>query len=336
MHKYAVCQKRKEMRTEMKKDDLAKNYFSVQDILAKLQDSMVLRQEMPDGSLEMTIYHILPGIYLVLNNVHTAYVPCMSGSTNDTILTVNYCLEGRCEFQLPGNNYSYVDQHMSSIGTLRVQDSFYYPSAYYLGYEIYLYYPLFTQETRQILQLFSIDPELLFSKYRNIFLASTPAPLARIWEDLYAAREHISIGKVRLQTLHILQYLTDETVVPQVKNMFLTKTQAGLAKRLKEILTENLSEHRSVRSVADCFGISETSLKNYFRLVYGQNISQFLNEERMKLAAELLATTSNSVSDIAKACGYVNQGRFAKLFKKYHHMKPLDYRRNAALQHTIK
>ena len=46
----------------MKKDDLAQNYFSMQDILAKLQDSMVLRQEMPDGSLEMTIYHILPGI----------------------------------------------------------------------------------------------------------------------------------------------------------------------------------------------------------------------------------------------------------------------------------
>lgn len=36
-----------------------------------------------------------------------------------------------------------------------------------------------------------------------------------------------------------------------------------------------------------------------------------------------------SVSDIAKACGYVNQGRFASVFREFYGMKPLDYRRNA-------
>ncbi len=117
--------------------------------------------------------------------------------------------------------------------------------------------------------------------------------------------------------------------------IYLTKTQAQLAKQLKEILTENFSRHIAVRTVADTYGISETSLKNYFRYVYGMNVSTYLNKARMEYAGRLLSETTLSIADIARSCGYTNQGRFAKVFCDYYQVKPLDYRRASRNPDTL-
>ena len=103
---------------------------------------------------------------------------------------------------------------------------------------------------------------------------------------------------------------------------------------MKELLVKDLSQHIPIRTIASSYGVSETSLKNYFRSVYGVTVSQYLNEARMHLAGKLLTTTTMSISDIARNCGYTNQGRFAKIFRDYYHMKPLDYRRNASI-HSV-
>lgn len=69
--------------------------------------------------------------------------------------------------------------------------------------------------------------------------------------------------------------------------LYLSKAQTMLAKKAKEMLTADLSQH--------------------------------------------LSTSELSISDIAKACGYVNQGRFASIFRDYYGMKPFDYRRMAGM-----
>lgn len=117
----------------------------------------------------------------------------------------------------------------------------------------------------------------------------------------------------------------------QSSQPFLTRTQAALAKKAQEILLTDLSRHISAARIAASLSVSETSLKNYFRSVYGMNLSTYLNHKRMELAAKLLSESDQNISDIARACGYVNQGRFAKVFKDFYHMKPLDYRRNKHL-----
>ena len=51
-----------------------------------------------------------------------------------------------------------------------------------------------------------------------------------------------------------------------------------------------------MRLLAEKFSVGETSLKNYFRGVYGQNISTYLREARMKAAAEFLEDTSRPIA----------------------------------------
>lgn len=317
--------------TKHMKKDISTFSQNADKILRQLQDIMTVRQDIDDGYMELTAYSVLPGIFLVLNDVHATVIPLTPSMLMTDVFTINYCLDGRCEFRLEDDSYSYVSKNLTSIGSQTVQDYFYYPSAYYLGYEFYILPSLFTDETSHVLRLFSIDFSVLAARYQKNVPCVTPDSLVQLWNAMQHVQKQGDIGFIRLTAMQILHYLCHENVLPSCANLFLTKTQSNLAKKAKAILTEDLSRHIAIRTIAESFGVSETSLKNYFRSVYGMTISQYLNEERMQLAARLLTETTMNGSDIAKACGYVNQGRFAKIFRDFYGMKPLDYRRNSRL-----
>lgn len=90
----------------------------------------------------------------------------------------------------------------------------------------------------------------------------------------------------------------------------------------------DLRQHHPAWELAEEFSISETN----FRGVYGQNISVYLREIRMNKAGELLATTRLSVAEIAEQVGYLNQSKFASVFKKQFGVSPLEYRRSRHLE----
>ena len=78
------------------------------------------------------------------------------------------------------------------------------------------------------------------------------------------------------------------------KNLRLLYGTSGVDRQKKQ----NKSSPQISGNISPCvcwpekFSVGETSLKNYFRGVYGQNISTYLREVRMKAAAEFLANTS--------------------------------------------
>ena len=52
----------------------------------------------------------------------------------------------------------------------------------------------------------------------------------------------------------------------------------------------------------------------------------------MRKAAELLTGSRLSVSEVAEQVGYINQSKFASVFKKQFDMSPLEYRRRRHLE----
>ena len=187
-------------------------------------------------------------------------------------------------------------------------------------------------ETHAAEQLLELDLTALRSRYLHSMICTTPQELMILWDDLYKAMQTAALGAVRLRTLAVLHWLYTHKTLPQNSSQYLTRTQSLLAKRLEEELTRDLSRRVAVHTVAAALGVGETSLKNYFRSVYGVNVSTYQNNARMKLAARLLAHTDQSIANIARQCGYVNQGRFAGVFYEKYHVKPLDYRRRTRLQ----
>ncbi|MBX4262727.1 AraC family transcriptional regulator [Clostridium estertheticum] len=102
--------------------------------------------------------------------------------------------------------------------------------------------------------------------------------------------------------------------------------------KTERIITADLKQHHPAYELAKLFSISETSLKNYFRGIYGQNISVYLREARMNEAEKMLEKTKMPISKISEQVGYMNQSKFASVFKLQYNMSPLEYRRKKVIE----
>ena len=129
----------------------------------------------------------------------------------------------------------------------------------------------------------------------------------------------------------LLLELGRQPYVPHPRIRYFTLSQVTIAKEVRSILLSDLSQNHTARELAERFQIGETSLKNYFRGVFGENLSVWLREARMRRAAELLRDTELRVAEIAEQVGYENQSKFAAVFAKQFGCPPLEYRRRARL-----
>ena len=218
------------------------------------------------------------------------------------------------------------------------QKQYVYPRRIYEGMEFFVDTDTLTAESAWIQKEFGIDFHKiieLFCPNGNTYI-STVAPeveeiLTKLWGLLDIAPP-FSIFQMKVYVLalfSLLQSLND--IPPSQACTFFTETQVEIAKRVEKIITSDLRQHHPAWELAAQFSVSETSLKNYFRGVFGQNISIYLREMRMKKAADLLTTTKLSVATIAEKVGYMNQSKFASVFKKQFDMSPLEYRRHKTL-----
>ena len=76
-----------------------------------------------------------------------------------------------------------------------------------------------------------------------------------------------------------------------------------------------------------CMSISK--LKYTFKMMYGFNISEYINNMRLSQAKKLLQDNTISISDIANRVGYKTTSAFTKMFKEKTGILPSDYRKSA-------
>ena len=81
-----------------------------------------------------------------------------------------------------------------------------------------------------------------------------------------------------------------------------------------------------MEEVAEALGISPTYLSRLFKRETGQCLQDFINEERVKRAANLLRYSDMGLTEIAQYVNFPNQSYFGKIFKKYTNMTPRAYR----------
>ena len=205
-----------------------------------------------------------------------------------------------------------------------------FPTRQYQGIKIYFDLPLLLQSCGELLKSFSLDLPTLEKNYcgnHKTYINGADSELENIFQKLWRLSEKPSAFHLQIYTLELLHRLLNMEIRPPKTCGFYTETQVEIAKRAAQILSNDLRQHIPIRQIAERFSVSETSLKNYFRGVYGQNISTWLREIRMNEAARLLSNTKRPIAEISEQVGYSNQGKFAAVFKKQLGLSPLEYRR---------
>lgn len=92
-------------------------------------------------------------------------------------------------------------------------------------------------------------------------------------------------------------------------------------------LGHNLQLTPSLDKVADTFHISRRHLTRLFRAQTGVSITDWLQQQRIELARNLLKETDLSISDITRHVGFESPSHFASIFRQYHNQAPLLWRK---------
>jgi transcriptional regulator GlxA family with amidase domain len=94
-----------------------------------------------------------------------------------------------------------------------------------------------------------------------------------------------------------------------------------------ELMEANLEELLNLDDLASLVGISRRQLERLFRKYLHCVPRRYYLDLRLKKARQLLLQTSESVSEIAIACGFVSSSHFSKSYREIFGLSPREERR---------
>ncbi len=104
------------------------------------------------------------------------------------------------------------------------------------------------------------------------------------------------------------------------------KKYSSAVQKAMIFIHSDLSANLNLSTLADAQNISAGYLSAVFKKETGKTVTQYITEERVKLAKHLLTTTRLQIQTIALHCGIVDVQYFSKIFKKITGKTPKEYR----------
>jgi AraC family transcriptional regulator len=97
--------------------------------------------------------------------------------------------------------------------------------------------------------------------------------------------------------------------------------------RVIDYVKANLSQDLSILDLATLTGMSESHFSRSFKQSVGITPYQYLMQQRVELAKQLLEKRSIAISTIALDCGFANQTHLTKVFRQMTGMTPKAYQK---------
>jgi AraC-like DNA-binding protein len=110
----------------------------------------------------------------------------------------------------------------------------------------------------------------------------------------------------------------ETSVVSAADQEFIDKAKAAVSANM-------INSDYSVDALASDLCMSRSSLHRKMRSITGLTPTDFIRNQRLERAAELLRTTSHSVNEIVDLVGFSYASYFTKCFKEKYGVLPKDY-----------
>lgn len=98
--------------------------------------------------------------------------------------------------------------------------------------------------------------------------------------------------------------------------------QDPLITQAKALINKDLCSPPSCSELAKLLYISESKLSRLFKSQLGITVHQYLYNQRMKAAQQMLVSGETHIGSVAAALGYANMSHFSYAFNRYYGMNP--------------
>ncbi|MEP2059306.1 MAG: AraC family transcriptional regulator [Maribacter litoralis] len=159
----------------------------------------------------------------------------------------------------------------------------------------------------------------------------------KIKEQLLQIRAITQVGLVRklliegivnftlaLEILHCKEDIENEG---QVSTM-LTKKELLRIEEAVNAIKRKPEYPYTVTDLSKEYGLSPTKLQEGFKVMEGTTVTNFIRNERLILAEELIKTSDMNISEIVYSIGFTSRSYFSKIFRNKYNCTPKTYLMN--------
>jgi AraC-like DNA-binding protein len=144
---------------------------------------------------------------------------------------------------------------------------------------------------------------------------------------------HGSLAGGKLVQAKLAELLFVETIrryineLPEGEVGWLAGTRDSIVGHALSLLHQNPSHHWTISDLAKQVGLSRSRLAERFRHYLGESPIAYLARWRLRLGAEMLQNTDDSVAEVAMSVGYGSEAAFNRAFKRQFDSPPAHFRR---------
>jgi AraC-like DNA-binding protein len=113
-----------------------------------------------------------------------------------------------------------------------------------------------------------------------------------------------------------------------------TTQSSALAGRVEEHVSRHLAQPLSTSRIARALRVNPDYLNRVFRRLRGATITEHIHQRRLHDAELMLRESTDSVLEIASACGFASTSYFRRVFARHHGVSPSSYRNLYARTHV--
>lgn len=155
----------------------------------------------------------------------------------------------------------------------------------------------------------------------------------KTYEDAFLRMQELTTDKGMdsvLEFFKLLDVLSRSTEFEYLNSEGLATSKSD-SRRIQLAYTyilENFSNHQmKVSDLAGLMNMSDSAFSHFFRKHAHHSFKQFLIDIRMRFACKLLLDSEETITEICFHSGFNNVTNFNRLFMKYRHCAPLQYRK---------
>lgn len=179
---------------------------------------------------------------------------------------------------------------------------------------------------------FSGEQSHLFSELFNRTIYIDDSPTARFNDRIQLFNEILvnlemgySIENLEYITLCLWYLLGSFRYIPQFREINKPKTQDSIQKVIN-YMKANLDKQLTLEDMAESVNYSPTYLSTLFTQKSGMSPINYFNQLKIQKACQLLDFTDKKAKEIAFELAFNDPYYFSKVFTKYMHMSPKEYR----------
>ena len=141
--------------------------------------------------------------------------------------------------------------------------------------------------------------------------------------------EHCALHEIEARLLRLAVNLPELDATSGAKSghaAFVDTSGLGKVEQIAAYIAQHFTSNLSVKDIGQAVGLNPNYAMSLFQSSFGTTLVSYLTELRLSNAQRLLATTRESISDIAMNSGFNSISRFNTVFKEKCGCSPREFR----------